>query len=552
MGMRTFVATLGPGLVVFVLPTIGLIARNGEFFQGDFSAGRDLYLLSLLAVTFGFSLWGLSKWLVGRYLWTCYLLVTPGWFAYTIAGNWNRLLAASAIALSILTIAYLAQRPGSGFIRSIELVGVLLLLTMVATTFIEARSTTADGVGSPDGPKTAGASVYDPAPEVDPSMVTSGDKPNIYHIVMDEYQTEMFEATLNVDLEHALSGFIYYPETRTSYGRTEMSMASILGARDYDYLSAPQDFVQESLRGPSSSLVELRRAGYRTVGLSHLPSLYGSPSPFDESVILKDFVEVAPESESRALLNSLWVYANTPTGVAERVLPENDYSALAADNLLPDDAPPVSAWALQEFVTKESTMGTSGRYTLIHLILPHFPYVLSAECDYTTGRETSPREQASCANNLMVALIKELKELGRFDDSVIVIQGDHGARFELEGDNLRQLRQDFTSEAWNNARSKPLLLIKPAGNKASDRFLVSEYPAMLTDVMPTVLQSAGIQYTPRDGRTSLLRSSLPDRQTRYYHFYEKGDDGLPDGEVTRFVVESDGLRFDATITLPSA
>lgn len=547
MGVGAIVATIAPGLVVFALPAIGLIARNREFFQGDFAAGRDLYVLSLLVVAFGFGLWAISRWRVGRFLWTCYVLTTPAWFVYTVAGNWDRAVAATVVTLSVLAIAVAAER-GPALIRGIELVSVVLLLGLITTTLLDATSTAAESTGSSGRRLPLGATNDDSAQEN--SGTASSSTPNIYHVVMDEYQTEMFELTFNADLEKTLSGFIYYPHARTTFGRTEMSMASTLGASDYDYRATPQDFVEDSLRGPTSNLNTLRRAGYRTVGFSHLASLYGSPSPFDESIILKDFIEVDPGADSKVLVNSLWLYANTPTGVARLLLPEDDFSAFAGENLLPDDAPPLSAWSLQKFIALERNYRTSGRYTLIHLILPHFPYVLSADCVYVEGRETSPLEQAACANHLITALVDELQRLDRFDDSVIVIQGDHGARFQTQGDELRQLPQDFAGEAWNDARSKSLLLVKPVGGSANDPLVVSDYPARLADIMPTVFDSVGVAYVPKDGRTSLLAKQLPDRSTRYYHFYDKGDDGLPDGELTRFVIERDELHFDSIIKLP--
>jgi len=544
------IATLAPGLVVFALPTVGLIARNSEFFDGDYMAGRDLYLLSLLVVAVGFALWGASRWRVGRFLWTCYLLVTPGWFVYTALGDLSRSLAAGVVALLILAFAWAVQRSRTGFIRGIEVVSVMLLIGVIATTVVDVRPTHAEDADVADVASDDVVTEGNSTPG-DTTVGEPEDEPNIYHVVMDEYQTEMFELTLDPELEKSLSGFIYYPEARATYGRTEMSMASTLGAVDYDYQSSPQDYIERSLRGSDSSLNALRDAGYRTVGYSHLRSLYGSPPPFDESILHGDVVDIHPKRNSSDLLNSLWLYSNTPSEVAERVLPEDEFSALTFENLLPDDAPPVSAWSMEKFIAQERNLPAFGRYSLIHLILPHFPYVLSDECDYMDGAQTSPLEQTTCANNLVAALVEELRRLDRFEQSVIVIQGDHGARFHRQGNELDQLPQDFEGEEWNDARSKSLLLIKPAQSGINNPLVLSKYPALLTDIMPTVFDSAGIAYVPQGERTSLLADPLPERPTRFYHFYNKAPDGLPDGELMRFVIDSDGFRHDRVIALPS-
>jgi hypothetical protein len=132
-----------------------------------------------------------------------------------------------------------------------------------------------------------------------------------------------------------------------------------------------------------------------------------------------------------------------------------------------------------------------------------------------------------------------------------VIQGDHGARFALHGEELVQLQDDYYSEAWSDARSRPLVLVKPAGVESHERLSVSDYPALVTDVMPTILDSLDIQYVAHDGRVSLLDDSRPSRSVRYYHFYDKGDDGLPNGELARFIMEGEEIRYDRTIELPT-
>lgn len=542
LGVWTIIATGAPGLVVFALPTISLIARNPEFFRGDFYAGRDLYIVAVLVMATGFTLWAAAgRWRVARFLWVCYLLLTPGWLVYTLLGGWDRSVGGILVLTLILATSWYLNGQGHfASMRNLGLLSVLLLLSFVITTLFDLGGSSADGDAPLDMDK----------PDTTATVGDTGQVPNIYHVVLDEYQTQMFESTRDSELSQRLSGFTYFPETRTSYGRTEMSMASIFGMSDYDYQETPQEFADASLRGPESGFQELRQLGYQITGFTHLRSLYGTPSPFDETVLLRDYVEFDPGDDYIALANSLWLYAHTPAVVSRRLLPESHYSALTGGNLLPNEAPPVSVLSLEKFISRESELPSSGRYTLIHVILPHFPYVMSADCEYEEGVETGPSQQAACATRLVVELVEELKDLNRFEASVIIAHGDHGARFEMIGDSLHQIPQDFASADWNDARSRSLLLIKPAEIAADERLVVSEYPALLTDIIPTVFDSIGAPYVSTNGRVSLLGDDLPERTTRYYHFYDKGDDGLPDGELARYVIEGNEFRFDAKIELP--
>jgi hypothetical protein len=146
-----------------------------------------------------------------------------------------------------------------------------------------------------------------------------------------------------------------------------------------------------------------------------------------------------------------------------------------------------------------------------------------------------------------------LRALDRFDGSTIIIHGDHGGRFELNNDGkLGNIPSNFYSQRWSDARSRSLLLIKSAGISSSKDFEISEYPAELTDIMPTVFDSVDLELELRDGRTSLLGANLPHREVRFYHFYDKRDDHLPDGEVVRFVISEGAIAVDRTISLPKS
>jgi hypothetical protein len=369
--------------------------------------------------------------------------------------------------------------------------------------------------------------------------------------VFDEFQTEMFQTALDDEIEQALAGFTFYPDARTQWGRTQMSMASIFAPTSYDYSIEPRAFVDAALRGDDSSLEMLRRAGYSITGYTHSPAIYLSLDPFDQTLLFKDIVPFDPGSNYEQLATSLWTYSRLPGSIARRLIPPDDYVQLSGQNLLPDNGPPLASEGFRTFVNRERQLPPAGRYSLVHMLLPHFPYVLSEDCQYTSGVKTTPAAQAACAVHLIGLFLEELHALGRFDDSTIIIHGDHGAHFELTSDGrLENAPSNFSGTQWSDARSRSLLLIKPAGKDLSSRLEISDYPAELTDVMPTVFDSVDLEFEPRDGRVSLLDSAPPEREVRYYHFYDKGDDHLPDGEAVRFVITDGTIAMDETITLP--
>jgi hypothetical protein len=532
-------AVVAPGLVIFVYPMVSLLARNEEYFRGAYSAGRAVYLAGVATVAAGAVAWAASGTRVGRPLFTAYVLLTPAWLVYSLFGATRHAIGAVVAAvLLVLSVVYLTRRPRPLFLPRIGLFAAVIVVAMGATTALEVSQ-----AGEGD---VSGAEIADRETEGDPDL------PNIYHVVLDEFQTEMFEAVLDDELREELAGFTWYPNAQTTWGRTEMSMAATLGHDEWDFESPAREYVEEALMAPSSSLQQLRELGYETTGYYQNPSLYvGDPGPFDHRYLASEVSTGGPRGEYRALAGSLWVYAHLPGIVAQRLIPETRYEQLDGQTLLPEDAPSLSVLNFERFLRREAALPATGRYELVHLILPHFPYVLSPYCEYEAGVETDPVVQSECAMLLMQELIDRLQRLGRFDESVVVIQGDHGAHFEaLPDGSLGSLGGDTFSEAWSGARARPLLLVKPAGAGADGPLERSDYPALLTDIMPTVFDSIDADVPVADGRVSLLEEDLPARDARVYHFYEPGRGDLPDEEVQRYVIADGVVTTEERIPVP--
>jgi hypothetical protein len=251
-----------------------------------------------------------------------------------------------------------------------------------------------------------------------------------------------------------------------------------------------------------------------------------------------------------SLATSLWQFSNLPRPVSELLIPEERYGHLAHNTMLPEDAPVLSVQNFRDALHRERDERDRGRYVFSHLIVPHFPYVLQGDCRWERGVETGPLRQARCAVELVIELVEELQNLGRFEGSTLVIHGDHGANFTRTDGTLQPVFGDFFSPEWSDARSRSLLLVKPAGRSSEHEMVVSDYPAMTTDIMPTVLDSVGVDPGAADGRTSLLAVPLPERIQRYYHFYEQDPSELPDGALHRYVISESALAPDRTIPVP--
>tara|TARA_B110000977_G_scaffold192130_1_gene265240 strand:+ start:4659 stop:6356 length:1698 start_codon:yes stop_codon:yes gene_type:complete len=374
-------------------------------------------------------------------------------------------------------------------------------------------------------------------------------EPNIYHFVFDEYQSDMFSLSLNEKTTNSLAGFTFFPEATTLSGRTDMSIPSILTGKAYDFGTRQFDYQKSAFNDSNSFVYWLKQKGYETyayihpmwgfkLGLFDRVTVHGITKKIDHNVLNKTFLKV-------------WTYSNLPIQLASLLVDQVDIEQLKNQNMLPPTAPFKSYKTAQLMLDHEESFSEANRYTFAHLILPHFPYVLNEDCSYDPERVTAtPVSQSKCANKLMIDFINELKDLGRFDDSLIIIQSDHGARFKLNSDRLVSVDEGPLSIPWNTARSRSLLLIKLPGVSDNVALRTSSFEASLLDIAPTINKVLGLNMDDNFSGVDLFsQSDNEQKRVRYYHFYEKKGRGGWTDEMTRYRISNSNLTLEGTVIL---
>ena len=144
------------------------------------------------------------------------------------------------------------------------------------STILAAVPTATTGIDAATGGSSADVADTEAEGELgDPGL------PNVYHVVLDMFQTEMFETQLDDQTRNDLGGFTYFPDTRTEWGRTHLSMSSLYSTDDWDY-EQPLDLrMAATYTGDTSAVTKLEEAGYQTTGWIHSTSFYGDQTPFD-------------------------------------------------------------------------------------------------------------------------------------------------------------------------------------------------------------------------------------------------------------------------------
>ena len=168
----------------------------------------------------------------------------------------------------------------------------------------------------------------------------------------------------------------------------------------------------------------------------------------------------------------------------------------------------------------------AGSYRVIHLMGSHSPYLM----DENANTEKLPQDEDSMIRQSMGSLrlvdeyIQQLKDLGVYDQTTLIVTADHGVW------------------PWGNRRlpkaTSPLMLVKPAGADTSVPMQVSEAPTGHLDLPATIREALGAE---AQGPTVFDVPDAPRERT----FYWTDHDGKIDHSIIEWKVDGDALDFSS-------
>lgn len=180
-----------------------------------------------------------------------------------------------------------------------------------------------------------------------------------------------------------------------------------------------------------------------------------------------------------------------------------------------------------------------GAYRVIHCQGTHWPYTMDENGNTvtTTQNHASMIAQGRGSLGIVEEYIQQLKELGVYDQTTIVITADHGVW------------------PWGNEEltktTSPILLVKPAGADASQPLAISEVPTGHIDLPATLEWAVGAwNGTDTDGAcgsSSVLADSTPVSMVtdgpRPRYFFWNNHDGKHDLNFLEYEVNGDANDF---------
>jgi hypothetical protein len=280
----------------------------------------------------------------------------------------------------------------------------------------------------------------------------SGRLPDVYFFLLDGYgRADQLQATVDFDNSRFLRslenrGFTVHDDATSAYSTTFLSLASTL---EMGFPAGPGDLEDhrrfyEAIEGDNATVRRFHELGYRFV-LGTDYALFDCGEGVDLCVEPRD-------------------------DVVEALLGEREQAILGAtplSELLPAlgiEASPLTGYLSPEDVVERVAGAGSDRPSFVyaHILAPHPPYRYRAGCELKTDLEGTSvsywgepegsggeeyRQGIECLNRSLLAAVDRIIAE---EDSIVVIQGDHGPKFgfdlsrPLSAWSEAELRQRFS------------------------------------------------------------------------------------------------------------
>ena len=381
-----------------------------------------------------------------------------------------------------------------------------------------------------------------PQPDV---LATSG---NIYQVCFDELSSrDALEAIEESGHNPVFDGFTFFKNNRSNYAFTCESMPSYFTGSFFKEGNL-QTWVKKQFKG--GLIRQLHDAGYAIS--MYVPKVSYVHQLASDGMNKLDLVRECLESPIKFQyydFADLWLLRISPAwlwdeiydwwgrGIFRRTIAETVSKELAEKRreqfpARAETRVPTIARAL----STEDRRPARGQYIYVHTYVTHEPWgKRNGNCEHV-GAWTEERPaagishadfvHASCAVKLMEAVIAKLKQLGRYKESTIIFQSDHGSTVKSTCDACRMPNEihDKISYAcnvdWWCKRTFALLLIKPAGESGVP-LKISDSPTQLADIPATIYGILNLPLSTSDGKCVFALGQTEEREIHMFGGFQK-------------------------------
>jgi hypothetical protein len=351
-----------------------------------------------------------------------------------------------------------------------------------------------------------------------PGHFQFSEKLNVIHILLDSFQSDVFlELVKEESFEDDLDGFTLFFDNAAVASSTTFSLPAIFSGKIYDGSLPANEYYDQAIKsGISDHLYGLgyrvRLTPVRSMHASRSTSYFPTPSQYTADGGGYAFHEAV-------FLFDVSLFRLSPHFFRHLVYNENSWLLSDMMSKSPNETSFQHKAFFRDYASKLSVVGTAPAYHFVHLNPPHPPYVTLPNGS-SAGKPLAPtrenfKNEAKYILRVFVFFLDRLRELGLYDSALIVLQGDHGSRFDPIVDGV--------AKPGLPLRSPALLTVKPPGAKGPLR--LSRVPSSVSDVPATLQALLGLEH--EFPGTSVYELTEGEERERLYIVY-RGDQEDPE------------------------
>ncbi|AJC11397.1 hypothetical protein JI75_00440 [Berryella intestinalis] len=376
---------------------------------------------------------------------------------------------------------------------------------------------------------------------------TVSSKSNVVVFVLDTYDTQMLLDTFqtSTDMLDDFTGFTWYQDSLGSMIPTRYGLSFLLHGQYPKAEESMGTYLAERYKR-SPFLADIQNLGYSTgVYTDSISTQFLTREEADEYVNDRT-VNVHPVDHTVtnwpgtlkalfkcALFRDLpwlakpyfWFYSDE---ITQATHVEGEELAPGNTPYIMDDARYFAALKDTRLSFQEDDDQRAGAFRFIHMTGTHPPYNLDENGNNVGMGNSTLVRQGRGSMRIVQEYLNQLKELGVYDKTTVIITADHGDWYMTE----TPLEKPTT----------PYMLVKPAQSADLDArpYQVSHAPIAAEDVLPTCIKYMGGDYSGYDG---FAVDEVPAGLDRTRHFNMTLVRSGRDYRVIEYSVKGDSLDF---------
>lgn len=391
---------------------------------------------------------------------------------------------------TIIIAAFILNARVKSFIRITNYISIFIIITLSITAVTLALQNTTNMSSKSDELTNIGA-------------LEISSEQNVIVFVLDCFDTRVMEELIDNSPEFVepLSDFVYYNNVASRFPRTIMAIPFLLTGSEWN-INSDEAFLSYAYTDESfiSKLYhnDIQLGLYTNIGYVD-DSYYYMVSNYESDV-----------SRKSDIANTCKVMFTTSMYKTLPFFFKNNYFYYSSD--ITDMVAADKVWNIDNDIPFYNMIKSSGlsvsesdkkMFKFYHMRGDHWPFYLSADVKVdNTHREVTAISQAKGCLNIVYDYISELKRLGQYDNTTIIITSDHG---NVMGYN--------SATGGVTDACIPIMFVKLA-HQSGDSLIIDSKPVSQVDLFATILDEYGL---PHDEYEYKLDDDIDENRERYFY-----------------------------------